>query len=48
MGYDEFLNSIFNDTQETTAETVQKTERTAEDIMDELMPFVEADQKKGG
>ncbi len=48
MGYDEFLKNIFDENSKDTFTTVPEQKRTAEDIMDELMPFVEADQKKGG
>lgn len=46
MSYEEFLMSIFNETHNDSE--VHEKERTAQDIMDELMPFVKADQKKGG
>lgn len=46
MSYETFLMSIFNETESDSE--VHEKERTAQDIMDELMPFVEADQKKGG
>ena len=46
MDYPEFLASVLSD--EPAPQPKAKKERTAEDIMAELMPFVEADKRKGG
>lgn len=46
MEYDDFIKSVFSNS-EKPKQKPQKT-RTADDIMAELMPFVEADKKKGG
>ena len=46
MDYEEFINSAF-DTPQKPAE-IKNTKRTAEDIMAELMPLVEADKQRGG
>ena len=49
MDYEQFLKLVFSD--ETPAEsrpTKQQKKRTADEIMAELMPLVEADRKKGG
>lgn len=45
MEYDEFIKTVFSD---TPAPQTKSKEKAAEDIMAELMPFVEADKKKGG
>jgi hypothetical protein len=46
MDYAEFVASVLSD--EPAPQPKAKKERTAEDIMAELMPFVEADKRKGG
>ncbi len=46
MDYGQFLATVFSD--EQPPEPTQSKKRTAEDIMAELMPFVEADKKRGG
>lgn len=46
MDYDEFIASVLSD--KPTPRCEAEKERTAEDIMAELMPLVEADKKKGG
>lgn len=46
MEYDEFIKLVLSDSPTPQPETKKK--RTAEDIMAELMPFVEADKKRGG
>lgn len=46
MDYGQFLATVFSEQQ--TPEPTQSKKRTAEDIMAELMPFVEADKKRGG
>ena len=46
MEYDEFIKPVFSDSD--APQPKAKKERTAEDIMAEFMPFVEADKKRGG
>ena len=46
MDYTEFIASVLSD--KPTPQREAEKERTAEDIMAELMPLVEADKKKGG
>lgn len=46
MDYPEFLASVLSDEPAPQPKTEKK--RKAEDIMAELMPFVEADKRKGG
>ena len=46
MDYPEFLALVLSD--EPAPQPKAKQKRTAEDIMAELMPFVEADKRKGG
>jgi len=46
MEYDEFIKLVLSDSD--APQPKAKKERTAEDIMAELMPFVEADKKRGG
>lgn len=46
MEYDDFIKSVFSDSNAPQPKA-SKT-RTADDIMAELMPLVEADKKKGG
>ena len=46
MEYDEFIKAVLSD--ESTIQLKTDTKRTAEDIMEELMPLVEADKRKGG
>ena len=46
MDYPEFLASVLSD--EPAPQPKAKQKRTAEDIMAEFMPLVEADKKKGG
>lgn len=47
MGYEEFLNSVL-DPSNTAAPVKEHKQRTAEDIMAEFMPLMEADKRKGG
>ncbi len=46
MEYDEFIKLVLSDSDTPQPETKKK--RTAEDIMAEFMPLVEADKKRGG
>lgn len=48
MDYDEYIASVLSD--EPVHEQKQATKKTAEDIMAEIMPFVEADKRnmRGG
>lgn len=46
MDFEEFLQSTLEAGEAPTKKTEKK--RTAEDIMAEFMPLVEADRKKGG
>ena len=46
MDYAEFVASVLSD--EPAPQPKAKQKRTAEDIMAEIMPFVEADKKRGG
>lgn len=46
MGFEEFLQCTLE--ADKAPQKKQKNQRTAEDIMAELMPLVEADRKKGG
>lgn len=46
MEYDEFIKLVLSDSDMPQPKT--KKERTAEDIMAEFMPLVEADKKRGG
>lgn len=49
MDFEEFLQSTLDaETAPQKKQVKQKKQRTAEDIMAELMPLVEADRKKGG
>lgn len=49
MDYEQFLKLVFSDEIPTeTRPTKQQNKRTADEIMAELMPLVEADRKKGG
>lgn len=49
MDYEQYLKLVFSD--ETPADprpTKKQNKRTADEIMAEFMPLVEADRKKGG
>ena len=46
MEYDEFIKSVLSSSD--APQPKPKKKRTAEDIMAEIMPFVEADKKRGG
>ena len=46
MDYEQFLKTVFSE--DNSLPPTAKKERTAEDIMAEFMPLVEADKKKGG
>ncbi len=45
MEYDDFLKSVFS---ADLPPEPQNTQRTADDIMAEFLPIIEADKKKGG
>lgn len=45
MEYDEFIKLVLSD---SDIPQPKAKERTAEDIMAEFMPLVEADKKRGG
>nr|DAP39826.1 MAG TPA: hypothetical protein [Caudoviricetes sp.] len=46
MDFEEFINITLSD--KAAPKAAPKKERTAEDIMAELMPLVEADKQRGG
>lgn len=46
MGFEEFLQSTLEEDKTKTPQEKTKKQRSAKDIMAELMPFVEADRKK--
>ena len=46
MNYDEFMHTTLDSDTKTPKKAEKK--RTSEDIIAELMPFVEADKMKGG
>ena len=46
MDYAEFVASVLSD--EPAPQPKKEKNRTAEDIIAEFMPFVEADKKRGG
>lgn len=47
MDYEEFINQTLSPTTES-AERATTLKKTADEIMAEFMPLVEADRKKGG
>lgn len=46
MDFEEFINTTLSD--KAAPKAAPKKEKTAEDIMAELMPLVEADKQRGG
>jgi len=48
MDYEQFLKTVFSTQPAPTTQTKREKKRTADEIMAEFMPLVEADRKKGG
>ena len=46
MDFEQFMSAVFEEPGKTPVKAQEK--KTAEDIMSELMPLVEADKKRGG
>lgn len=48
MDFEEFVNQTLSPSSRTEPQKKHKKKKSAEDIMAEFMPLVEADRKKGG